>query len=155
MQIVATQKFLRMSPRKLRAVAVLVQDMSPLVAVEMLPYVGKRAAEPLQKVIKTAIANARVQGITEGNLVFESIQINQGPQLKRYRAGSRGRAKPYTRDMSHIRVVLTDVKTNSNKTKEEAKTMNQEILQPENEVKIAKVVSKKPRVRKEENGTKS
>lgn len=118
MEIIATQKFLRMSPRKLRVVAEMVRTLPPTKAVEVLPYIGKRAATPLQKVIKTAIANARVQGIGEENLAFASIQINQGPQMKRFRAGSRGRAKPYTKDMSHIRVVLTEVDKKEKKVEE-------------------------------------
>jgi large subunit ribosomal protein L22 len=117
MEIVATQKFLRMSPRKLRVVAGMVREMTPMRAIEVLPYTGRRAALPLQKVIKTAIANARVKGVTEDQLVFASIQINQGPQMKRFRAGSRGRAKPYTRDMSHIRVVLTEMKADKQNVK--------------------------------------
>ncbi len=113
MQITATQKFIRMSPRKLRLVVGMIKGLSPERAVEVLPYVNKRAADPLQKVIKTALANARQQGVkTEAKLAFESIQIGQGPRMKRWRPGSRGRIKPYTRDLSHIRVVLTEAKKN-------------------------------------------
>jgi len=102
-----------MSPRKLRLVVGMIKGLSPERAVEVLPYVNKRAADPLQKVIKTALANARQQGVkTEAKLAFESIQIGQGPRMKRWRPGSRGRIKPYTRDLSHIRVVLTEAKKN-------------------------------------------
>lgn len=107
-QIIATQKYLRMSPRKLRLVVDMVKHLPPTQAVEVLPYMQKRAAMPLHKVIKTAIANAQVKGISAETLKFSEIQIGQGPRLKRFRAGSRGRYKPYTRDMSHIRVVLTE-----------------------------------------------
>lgn len=107
MEIVQTQKFLRMSPRKLRLVAPLVKGLSPTKAVDVLPHVGKRAAEPLAKVIKAAIANAKDRNISEADLVFKEIQINEGPRLKRGRAVGRGRWHPYRRPMSHIRVVLT------------------------------------------------
>lgn len=106
MEVVATQKFLRMSPRKLRPIAAMIKDLSPSQAIEVLPHVGKRAALPLAKVIKTAIANAKEKGVSEADLVFKEIQINDGPRLKRWRAGARGRVKPYQRKMSHIRVVL-------------------------------------------------
>ncbi len=106
MEIKATQKFVRMSPRKLRLVAPLVKNLSPREAIELLPFSRKRAAEPLAKVIKTALANAKQKGISEADLIFKEIQINEGPRLKRWRPGARGRVKPYQRKMSHIRVVL-------------------------------------------------
>lgn len=107
MEIKAVQKFIRMSPRKLRLVTSLVKEMSPSRALEVLPHLGKRAAGPLRKVINTAIANAKVKKINESDLVFKEIQINEGPRLKRGHAGARGIYKPYQRKMSHIRVVLT------------------------------------------------
>lgn len=106
MDFKATQKFIVTTPRKLREVAALVRDMSPKDAVERLPYVQKRAAEPLRKVIKTAIANAKQVEYDVEDLIIKEIQIGEGPKLKRWRAGARGRAKPYAKRMSHIRVVL-------------------------------------------------
>ena len=107
MQIIATQKFIRMAPRKLRLVVPLIKNISPIMAVEVLPHIGKRAAEPLRKVILSAIANAKEKKLSENDLVFKEIQINEGPRLKRGQAGARGIYKPYQRKMSHIRVVLT------------------------------------------------
>lgn len=107
MEIKATQKYIIASPRKLREVTPLIKNLDPQDAVDRLPFVGKRAAEPLRKVILTAIANAKQKEINIKELVFKEIQINEGPRLKRFRAGARGRVKPYKRRMSHIRVVLT------------------------------------------------
>lgn len=107
MEFKATQKFDRTSPRKLRPVVDMAKKLTPSDAVKVLPMVGKRAAEPLVKVIKSALANARMQEANEMDLIFGSIQIGEGPRLKRGRAGSRGRLKPYKRRMSHISVVLT------------------------------------------------
>ena len=101
------QKYLIMSPRKLRLIAALAKKLSPASAVEKLPFVAKRAAEPLVKVIKSAIAQARLGGVAETDLIFKEIQINEGPRLKRGRAASRGRYHPFKKRMSHIRVVLT------------------------------------------------
>ena len=109
MDIIATQKYLIVSPKKLREVADVAKKLSPAKALEVLPFIGKRAADPLSKVIKSAIANAKVKGEAEGDLVFKEIQISEGPRLKRWRAGAHGRAKPYKKRMSHIRVVLTSV----------------------------------------------
>lgn len=106
MKIVATQKFVRMSPKKLRVITSMVKNLRPTEAIEILPHLEKKAAEPLIKVIKTAVANAKQKGVGENDLVFKEIQINEGPRLKRWRAGARGLVKPYKRRMSHIRVVL-------------------------------------------------
>lgn len=107
MEIKAVQKFIVTTPRKLRPVAALIKDLTPTEAFEKLPYVKKRAAGPLRKVVGTAIANAKQQGLKEEDLIFKEIQINEGPRLKRWRAGAKGRAKPYKKRMSHIRVILT------------------------------------------------
>src|SRR5690606_15797418 len=85
-------------------------------AVTVLPLVHKRAADPVRKTIRAAIANAVQQGANPDQLVFKEIQVNQGPKLKRYRAASRGRALPYARKMSHIKVIVITKSqdTNSN-----------------------------------------
>ena len=107
MEIISTQKYLVASPRKIREVARLIKNLSPNKAIERLPFVGKRATLYLKKVIVSAIANARQKGVTdESSLIFKEIQINEGPRLKRWNAGARGRAKPYKRRMAHIRIVL-------------------------------------------------
>jgi large subunit ribosomal protein L22 len=106
MRIIATQKFVKMSPQKLRVIVPMIRSLKPHEAVEVLPHVGKQAAAPIAKVLKTAIANAKQKGSDEGSLVIKEIQIGEGPRLKRWRPGARGRAKPYVRKMSHIRVVL-------------------------------------------------
>lgn len=106
MEIVATQKYLLMSPKKIRVVADMVRKLKPTDAVETLPFVGKRAGEPLAKVIKAAIASAKAKGVSETDLVFKEIQIGEGPRLKRGRPVSRGMWHPIKKRMAHIRVVL-------------------------------------------------
>jgi len=103
---IATQKYLTMSPRKIRLVVELIKKMKPAEAVEKLPFVQKRAGESIAKVIKSALANAKNQGVGESDLRFKEIQVGEGPRLKRGRAASRGRWHPFKRRMAHIRVVL-------------------------------------------------
>jgi large subunit ribosomal protein L22 len=88
-------------------VADVAKKLSPLDAVERLPFVGKRGAEPLVKVIKQALANARNKGLADTDLIFKEIQISEGPRLKRGMPVSRGQWHPIKKRMSHIRVVLT------------------------------------------------
>jgi len=106
MQFKATQKFVRVTPRKVRLVANAIRTMKPAEAVEVLPHVNKSASLPLLKVIKTAIANAKQKGFSNADLVFKEIQIGEGPRLKRGLPVSRGRWHPIIKRMSHIRVVV-------------------------------------------------
>lgn len=106
----ATQKYIQMTPRKLRLVADAVRKMNPVNAMEVLPYSARYAAEPLMKTIKTAVSNAKHEGADETKLVFEEIQITQGPALKRGIAVSRGQWHPIKKRMSHIRVVVKEGK---------------------------------------------
>ncbi len=117
MQSTATQKFIRMSPKKIRIVVAEIKKMKPAAAIEILPYVAKRSAEPLNKVIKAAIANARMKGAKVEDLVFKEIQIGEGPRLKRINPVSKGRAHAIKKRMSHIRVVLENVEKPVKETK--------------------------------------
>lgn len=108
MEITTNQKYIGSTPRKLRLVADMVRKMNPAQALLTLGFTPKYAAQYLSKAIKTALANAKIQKLDAEKLVFKRIEINEGPKLKRFRAGTRGRAKPYVKRMSHIKIVLTD-----------------------------------------------
>lgn len=106
MDIKAEQKYLLISPKKVRVVVEMIKRLKPSLAVESLSLVGKSAAIPLRKVILQALANARVKGISEDALSFKEIQIGEGPRLKRGQPVSRGQWHPIKKRMSHIRVIL-------------------------------------------------
>lgn len=127
MDFISTQKFELTSPRKLREASYLIKKMTPMEAIERLPYLPKRAGTALRKVIMTAVANAKQKEISGDKLIFKEIQIGEGPMLKRFRAGARGRAKPYKRRMSHIRVVLS---VKEEKVVRSEKAVNQKSVKP-------------------------
>jgi large subunit ribosomal protein L22 len=107
MIIKAEQKYIRMSPRKVRLVVDAIRGLSPKQALEELAFIRKAAAVPVSKTIKQAIANAvKNQNIKEENLSFESIQVSEGPTFKRWRAVSRGRAHQILRRTSRIKVLV-------------------------------------------------
>ena len=135
MEIKSVQKFVKTSPRKLRLVAALAKKMTPLAAIESLPFSRKQAAVPLVKVIKTAVANGKTLGAKEEDLIFKEIQINEGPMLKRGRPASRGVWHPYKRRMSHIRVILVEKKKKQETPKPKTKAKK--------EVEATKKVTKK------------
>lgn len=107
MEIISEQKYLIVSPRKLRPIVKIIHKLSPQKAILFLPLIKKSGSELVSKVIKSAISNASQKGINVNELIFKEIQIGEGPRLKRGQPVSRGRWHPIKKRMSHIRVVLT------------------------------------------------
>lgn len=134
---IATQKYLIMSPRKIRLVTDLIRKMKPSDAILKLPFVQKRAADYVSKVIKNAMASAKNAGVSETDLIFKEIQVGQGPTLKRGRAASRGRWAPIQKKMAHIRIILTT------KAKPVAKVKKAEVKVEEVKTKPEKTVKAK------------
>lgn len=100
----------RMTARKARLVADLIRGLPVNRAVEVLEYTPKRAARFVEKVLKSAVANAsQEQGVDVNRLQVLEARVDDGPLLggrPRWRAGSRGRAMPYRKRTSHIHVTV-------------------------------------------------
>lgn len=118
MEITTIQKYIHTSPRKLRLVADVVRKMAPVKALDILRVTPKAAAKQLSQALETVLANARQAGIDDSRVNFKMIEIDESVAMRRFRAGTRGRVKPYKRRMSHIKIVLSDEKgrTESSKT---------------------------------------
>lgn len=108
MEVTTIQKYLHTSPRKLRLVADMVRKMEPARALEVLGVTPKAAAKDLGKAIGTVLANAKNQGLDASKLAFRKIEINESMKMRRFRAGTRGRVRPFKRRMSNIKIVLSD-----------------------------------------------
>lgn len=107
MAVKAIAKGVRMSPRKVAVVAALVRGRSVEDALTILSHVPRRAATPVQKVVASARANAENNHNYKPNsLQIVEISVTPGPRLKRYRPAAHGRALPFQRRTSHIRVVV-------------------------------------------------
>ena len=101
-----------MSPRKVRLVVDQIRGKSVNDAYAVLQFSKKAAAEPVEKTLRSAVANAQYKAQDEGDvldvdeLVISEAFVNEGPTLKRWRAAAMGRAAPRRRRMSHITVVV-------------------------------------------------
>ncbi len=110
MLVVSRQKYVRMSPRKVRLVVDAIKSMKPRAALTSLQFVNKAAAEPIAKTLRAAIANAtNTYKLNEKDLIIKSIEINVGPTFKRGQAVSRGRFHEVKKRTSHITIVLETV----------------------------------------------
>ena len=111
MLIKAEQKYIKMSPLKLRYVLQAIRGVkSPTQAIAYLEVVPKKAALPLSKVLKQAIGNAKNSfSISPEDLQIKEFIINQGSTYKRGQPVSRGRFHRILKETSHIRVILESV----------------------------------------------
>jgi large subunit ribosomal protein L22 len=107
MAVQALAKGVRMSPRKVAVVAALVRGRSVEDALTILSHVPRRSAVPVRKAIESAKANAdHNHGYKPASLQITEITVTPGPRLKRYRPISHGRAHPFERKTSHIKVTV-------------------------------------------------
>ena len=106
----ASATHIRISPRKVRMVVDTVRGKSVSQALSILGFTRKKAALPVQKLLKSAVANAVENGGINDvdTLVIDRIMVDEGPTLKRYMPRARGRATPIRKRTSHIRIILRE-----------------------------------------------
>jgi large subunit ribosomal protein L22 len=102
----AVLKNYRQSPRKVRLLADLVRGKKVGKALEVLSFTNKRAAEPVVKLINSAVANAKQHGADVEKLFVKSIAVDKGIVLKRFMPRARGSAAQILKRASHISVEL-------------------------------------------------
>lgn len=155
MKVTATQKYVRITPRKLREVADLVRGRSLPEVNDILSTLNRRGARVLNETIRQAVANAvNNLGHNEQQLVLQTVMVNEGPRYKRFRAGSRGRAKPYVKRSSHIRVELeilnpakSEKAVKTEKTEVATETVTEAKKAPAKKTATKKPAAKKPAVK--------
>ena len=111
MEASATLRYLRITPRKVRAVADLIRGKKVDLALRQLAYVEKRSALPLAKLLRSAVANAdqAAKGQLDADALYvRGLQVSQGPSLKRFMPRAMGRAFKVLKKTSHISIVVGD-----------------------------------------------
>lgn len=101
----ATLRNYRQAPRKVRAVTTTLKGKSVTVALAALSLMGRKAADPLAKLIRSAVANAKEEGKTK-ELFIQNISVNKGFTFKRFMPRARGRAAPIHKESSHVVIEL-------------------------------------------------
>ena len=104
----ATLRFARISAQKARLVADVVRGRDASDAVRLLAYLPKKSAPLIRKLIESAIANVEHQNedVDVDSLFVQSIEVNQGPGLRRFRPRAQGRATPVVKKTAHITVTV-------------------------------------------------
>mgnify|MGYP002731784056 CR=1 FL=1 len=106
-EVSATAKYVRMAPRKTRMVIDMIRNLPVAKALEVLQFSTRAAAEPVSKVLRSAIANAvNNNGLRADDLYVKLAYVDEGPTLKRIRPRAKGSASRINKRMSHITVVV-------------------------------------------------
>ena len=111
MEAKAQARYVRLAPRKARAVVDLIRSKDIDEAVSILRYTPRRAAGVVGKVLNSAIANAEHNfEMKRGALYIDQVYVDEGPTLKRVQPRARGRRFLIFKRTSHITVVLKERK---------------------------------------------
>lgn len=103
----AILKTYRQSPRKVRLLADLIRGKRVELALQALSFADKRGAPIFEKVLRSAIANAKNnQAINEADLFVKDATVNAGATLKRFMPRARGSSARINKRTSHITVIL-------------------------------------------------
>jgi large subunit ribosomal protein L22 len=110
MEARATARYIRGSPQKIRLVVDLIRGKNVSEALTILRFTKKRASKNVEKVLKSAIANAeqKAEGTDVDSLIVSQAYVNEGPRMKRMRPAPMGRAYRIQRRMSHISIHVSD-----------------------------------------------
>ncbi|HWZ93788.1 MAG TPA: 50S ribosomal protein L22 [Opitutaceae bacterium] len=109
MEVQALTRYAHMSPKKVREVARTIQGRKAPEAVDYLTLIPRKSARLIAKTLRSAIANAENNNnLSADSLTVKSAVVENGPVLKRFKAGAKGSAMPRRKKMSHIRIILSD-----------------------------------------------
>jgi large subunit ribosomal protein L22 len=110
----ATQRWIRQSPRKMRLVIDEVRGKDVNTAYAVLKFSKKRAARQIEKVLRSAVANAEQDAMRENRafdvdrLLVAYAVVNEGPALKRFTSAAHGRATPIRKRVSTVEIRVAE-----------------------------------------------
>jgi len=108
MEAKSVLKYIRVSPRKARLVIDLVRGKNAGEALTLLKFTPRHAARVIEKVLKSAVANASVKNIGDVDaLVISKAQVDVGPTMKRIQPRAMGRAFTIRKRTSHITMIVS------------------------------------------------
>lgn len=107
-EVTAKLNKLDIAPRKVRSVIRIISGLPVADAEAQLVFRKERAARPILKLLRSAVANAKNKGLNAEGLYVSSIWADEGPTLKRWLPRARGIATPLHKKFSHVTIVLSE-----------------------------------------------
>jgi large subunit ribosomal protein L22 len=104
----ATHRYARIAPRKARLILDLIRGRDVEDALALLKFSKKRAAVLVDKVVRSAVANAGEQEADPGSLYVKEAWADPGPTMKRFQPKDRGKAYNIMKRTSHLVVSLEE-----------------------------------------------
>lgn len=109
MQVRSLNKYVPISPQKLRLVCDKVRGLTAQQALTVLQFMPQKGAGIVYKTLESAVANAKNNfDLNPTGLFVSEIFAGEGPRLRRFKAGARGRYKPRIKRTSHLTVILAE-----------------------------------------------
>ena len=110
MEATATLRYMKASPQKVRLVADLIRGKKVDEAISILRFVKRHSAKDLEKLVRSAVANAENSeaGVDTDDLVVSKIFVNEGPREKRIQPAPMGRAYRIQKRKAHVTVHVSD-----------------------------------------------
>lgn len=121
MEIASYAKFVRIAPDKIRNLSGLIKAKTIDEGINQLSFSGRDARKPLILVLKQLKDQIKTKNKEIADFKIKSVQVDEGPKLKRRRILHQGRATQILKRSSHITIVLTDGKDNSKSKGQNAK----------------------------------
>ena len=144
MEARAIARFVRYAPRKVNQVLTVIRNQRVDKAFEILSFLPKNATELVEKVLKSAVANAgKLKDLS--SIKIKEAWVGQGPTLKRMRPGPMGRGLGYKRKTSHLTIIVTDEGVASPKRKKKAAAVKAPVAPAEAAATEEKAPAKKTR----------
>lgn len=128
MKVTAKLKNTRTSPRKVRLVANFIKDMEVATAIVQLGRTVKKTAPEIEKLLKSAVANAENNfGLDRDNLFVQEVLVGEGPRLKRWLPRAQGRATQILKRTSNIQITLEErIEGKNKKSKQELEALRKQ-----------------------------
>ncbi|MCL5012333.1 MAG: 50S ribosomal protein L22 [Patescibacteria group bacterium] len=104
----ARLRHLRMAPRKVRLIGNIIKRMPVGEAEAQLLVHARRASDPMLKLLRSAIDNAKKSGLDIAKTIVKEVRTDKGPMLKRWMPRAQGRATPIHKHTSHISMILQE-----------------------------------------------
>ncbi len=109
MEVRAVAKYIRISPQKVRMITGSVKGKPVEAGLNLLKFMPQKSAGILEKLVRSAVANADQKDLDIDTLVIRNVIVDQGPTLKRFKARARGRGTRILKRTSHITVILAEM----------------------------------------------
>lgn len=109
MEVRATQRYVRISPQKVRMIVDAIKGKPAETAINALKFMPQKSAGIVEKIVRSAVANAdQNTSIDVDDLIVSNLIVDQGPSMKRFKARARGRGARIIKRTAHITVVLAE-----------------------------------------------